>query len=543
MDQPAASSELAMLVVSSDALAESGCAAPETDEVRLGSTHLASAFLATAAAAAERPALVLPDAVWSYDRLRKAVLALAQTLQSRPGFDRDRPTVILMGNSPDYIVAFYGVLQAGGIAVPLSPSVEPQRLKYVVSTCDARLLLTDGTTSTRRRELLAALCQRPLDQVPAPGAERVTGPVPPDLAAILFTTGSTGEPKGVMLSHRNLISNALAIQESLSITADERALAVLPFCHAFGNSVLQSHLLAGAALVLDGTPAFPETLLDAIREHSATSLAGVPELFHSLLSRTTLGRRPLPSLRSMSVAGGALDPQRAAEVADRIAPAKFYVMYGQTEATARLSLLPPDEFERRPGSVGRGLTGVELQVVGTDDLPVAPGETGEIRARGPGVMQGYWHSPEATAEVLRRGWLYTGDLATVDGDGFVYPSGRRSALVKVNGYRIHPHELEEFASERFPGVEAVAVPYDGAAGTRLALFVRPSAERARLSKDDISRACLRELPRHKVPEHIEIVTEFPLTDNLKIHRPSLAARARARRPHTLHPETPARTSR
>jgi acyl-CoA synthetase (AMP-forming)/AMP-acid ligase II len=212
-------------------------------------------------------------------------------------------------------------------------------------------------------------------------------------------------------------------------------------------------------------------------------------------------------------------------VARRIRPAVFYVMYGQTEATARLSSLPPELLEERIGSVGRGIPDVELQVVDDEGCPIAPGQVGHIRARGPNVMLGYWGDPEGTAQAIRGGWLDTGDLATIDEEGFIYPQGRGNALVKLSGFRVHPHEIEEFARNRLTLKRAVVIPIElPGSGTRLALFVQPDRE-ARVSQQEVLRVCREGLPRHKVPVYVEVVDELPLNEALKLDQIGLRDRA------------------
>ena len=345
-----------------------------------------------------------------------------------------------------------------------------------------------------------------------------------DLAAIFFTSGSTGTPKGVMLSQRNLISNAQSIQQYLGIQPDDRALCVLPFHHAFGNSVLQSHLMAGAQLILDGSTSFPQTLVEALARHECTSLSGVPELFRMLLDRSPLGTVPLPKLRTMAVAGGALPHDLALEVQRRIAPAEFFVMYGQSEATARLAFVPPKHLtEVTDGCIGRAIPGVTLEVVDDAGLAVAAGAVGELRARGPNIMAGYWRDPEATRERIREGWLYTGDLATVDAQGLICLKGRGNALVKIAGFRAHPADLENFAALRLSVRQAVVVPCEAEGlGTRFALFVQASLQADPLTVSEMVARCRAELPRHLVPEWIEVLEDFPLNPAMKIDRPLLS---------------------
>jgi acyl-CoA synthetase (AMP-forming)/AMP-acid ligase II len=322
------------------------------------------------------------------------------------------------------------------------------------------------------------------------------------------------------------LANAASIVEYLGITSEERALGLLPFYHAFGNSVLQTHLLSGAAIVLAGSSMFPESILDAVETHNVTSLSGVPDMFQTLLSRTSLGQRELPSLKYLAVAGGRLDPDHAQTLAFRVAPAKLIIMYGQTEATARLSYLPADQFETRYGSIGKGIPGVELQVVREDGAPVSPGETGEIRARGPNVMLGYWNDSAATAQTIRGGWLHTGDLATVDEDGFIYPQGRKSGLVKIAGFRVHPAEIEDFIRREADVLEAVVVPFEvKSIGTRFALFARLWEGEDRVTVESLRRLCTSRLPRHKVPEYIEVRDSLPLNDSHKVDRRALRRRA------------------
>jgi len=492
------------------------------------SEHLGTEILKVAGCRAAHPALVTPSGVFSYHWLAGAVQRISREVERLSHFRPGDRVILAAGNSPEYVAAFYGVLLAGGVVVPVPPDIEAGRLDHIVRSCEARVMLSVPDVyvqlplRTRMPRLLSLHSSVFADAQPG---ERGGGSED-DLAVLLFTSGSTGEPKGVMLSHRNLLSNAWMINEYLHIGDDERALTILPFYHAFGNSILQTHLLAGATLILAGSLTFPNSLIAAFERFGATSFSGVPDIYRQLLARSSLGRHALPALRYMTVAGGPLRPQEAQAVARRIAPAKFYVMYGQTEATARLSYLRPELLAERPGSIGKGLDGVTLQVVDEQGRHVAPGERGEIRARGANLMLGYWRDPEATARVLRDGWLYTGDGGTVDEDGFIYPQGRLNEVVKVAGFRIHPREIEETLQRRFPGIRAVVVPFalEGG-GTRLALFLEASSSGEAMPFQDIRSFCRKQLPRHCVPRFIEVLNRFPLNDNLKLDRAGMAVRA------------------
>ena len=509
-----------LLVDSLSNLSPSGSRIPEA---RACGLNLGLEFLKVASNCPEAPAISTPGFRWNYSNLAAAALSIARSIRALPGHVPGSRVVLLLPNSPEYIAAFLGIGLADSVIVPIPTRAEREQIQHAIRSTDAVGVVTTTATATKQDWLTTG----PVVSIqPAPPVDQpaeLPGASDDDLAAIFFTAGSTGTPKGVMLSHRNLISNARSIQEYQQITANDRPLCVLPFHHAFGNSVLTSHVLAGAELVLAGNTAFPETLIEALARYECTSLSGVPDLFRVILERTSLGKTPLPTVRLMAVAGGALRHDLALELARRIAPARMFVMYGQTEATARLSYVPPEELELHPaGGIGRGIPGVTLQVADVDGGPAPVGEVGELRARGANVMLGYWRDPTATAERIRDGWLYTGDLASMNADGWVVIRGRQSSLVKIAGFRVHPAELEEFAVRRLAATHAVAVAFDmPLVGTRLALFLKIEARDGRSGVSELIARCRAELPRHLVPELIDIVDEFPLNHALKIDRPLL----------------------
>ena len=493
--------------------------------------NLGSLFAQRARRHADSLAIASASGNWTYDDLLAAAIQTATAIQACRGFLPGRRVILLLSNSLEYVASFFGILLAGGVVVPLPPQIEEQAFERICESTEAVLIVT--SVSTRRlpksltntsRQVVSLECST---SVLLPSMRPDSQPGDQDLAAIFFTSGSSGDPKGVMLSHRNLIQNAFAIQQYLEIVSSDRPLCVLPFFHAFGNSVLQSHVLAGATLILDGKTLFPETLIDAIVEHNATSLSGVPDLFRLLLERTSLGQAPgsksLSTLRYMAVAGGSLRHEMAIEMADRIAPARFFVMYGQTEATARLAFVPPELLAPRPAEcIGRASPSVVLEVVDENGLPVAAGETGELRARGDSVMLGYWNDPAGTRDRIRDGWLYTGDLATIDGQGWIYHRGRRSAIVKIAGFRVHPSDLEEFVLRRLAVAQAIAVPFEQPSiGTRLALFIQKSLTDP-MTPDEILARCRAELPRYLAPSFVCPLEQFPLNSSLKIDRVRLS---------------------
>ncbi len=495
--------------------------------VAQAAAHLGRRFEAVAIDQGCAPAITTKSVCWTYAALLSAARAVASRLIANPLFRPGDRVVVLLPNSPEYVAGFYGALLAGGVAVPAPPRTEAGALRAILTSTEAVAVIADSPVMKSRTDLQSLIRETvELSDAASPEAaddEPVHDFSGNELAAIFFTGGSTGSPKGVMLSHRNLISNARSIQQYLRITSADRPLSILPFHHAFGNSVWQSHLLAGAHIVLDGQTSFPETMIEALARHECTSLSGVPDLFRLLLERSSLGQTPLPNLRYMAVAGGALPHNLALEMSRRIAPAEFFVMYGQTEATARLAYLPPELLGRLPGaSIGRAVPGVTLEIVDEHNQPVAPGAVGELRASGENIMLGYWRDSAGTAERIRAGWLHTGDLASRDAAGWISLQGRSSSIIKIAGFRVQPGDLEDFAVRRLEAIQAVAVPCETADfGTRLALYVRHGTTTRNITLSEMIARCRAELPRQMVPELIQVVDEFPLNQALKIDRPLL----------------------
>ena len=320
-------------------------------------TNLGTCFSDVARARSNHPAVATRANTFSYSWIARAADQVRQYLSSRPRHEVGARVALQLPNSPEYVAAFYGALLADCVVVPLPVSLEERRRGQILELSQPDVLISTpadfnapqqhSTPSTLR--LVEKSDQ--WDSLPPPRRQNQ------DLAMLLFTSGSMGTPKGVMLSHRNLLANTDLILHELPIRADDRTLVVLPFCHAFGNSILQTHILSGATLLLDRGLAFPSSIVESLRDMEATSFSAVPEVYGMLLKYGRLGERPLPALRYMTVAGGELRHDLAEEIARRIKPASFHVMYGQSEATARLASLPPQQLHVRRGSIGRPISG------------------------------------------------------------------------------------------------------------------------------------------------------------------------------------------
>jgi acyl-CoA synthetase (AMP-forming)/AMP-acid ligase II len=491
-----------------------------------------------ARAAGARPsaeAVIAGDRRVTYDQLWNQARRAAGFLSGQALRAGDR-VCLLMRNSPEYVACYYGVLAAGGVVVPLNQEAKARDLAVWVRHAAAGWVIADGTHP--EREALAA--QLGSDAPVIPAADVLAGEpaaVDPDqtapasaddLASIIYTSGTTGDPKGVMLSHGNLASNVLAIVQYLRLTASDRVLAALPFFYSYGNSVLHTHLAVGATVVLEAGMMYPQRIVETMRKERVTGFSGVPWMFVLLLDRTAFGtmRADLPALRYFTQAGAAMAAGDIARVRAAFPDVEFFVMYGQTEATARLTYVPPSDVNQRVGSAGQPIPGVRLEVRRPDGSIASPGEAGEVHAAGPNVMLGYWNAAEATAAAIATDsggrWLRTGDIGHRDADGYLFLVGRSSEIIKTGAHRVSPAEIEEVVL-RLAGVAeagACGVP-DDQLGEAIQVVVVPEPG-VTLTERDVLAHCRRELSLYKMPKRVRFSAALPRTTSGKIRRKALA---------------------
>jgi long-chain acyl-CoA synthetase len=483
-----------------------------------------------ATGASDRLALIHKDRSVTYGELRHQVEGFAAGLQDR-GLSRGAHLGIVARNSPFFVVAYLGAILAGCVAVPIAPDAGPERVEAVIQALGIRDLLVERRSL---RSLPAGMdhvrvwTDTPVDAPRVDGSILdliATGEVreetgPDDLAALMLTSGSTGEPKAVMVTHGNIEANTRDIVDYLSLTPRDRVMAVLPLHYCFGTSLLHTHLLAGGGLVLSNGLVFPELALDEMEDREVTNLAGVPSTFQILLRRSSFPERELPSMRLFQQAGGRLAEPFIQEIVKAFPNVDFYTMYGQTEGTARLSYLPPERLVDKLGSIGRGLPSTKLEVVGPDGRPVGPGEVGEIIASGPNITLGYYEDPVETAEFFRDGRLWTGDLARVDDDGFIFIVGRGREFLKPMGHRVSPLEIEAVISE-LPGVVEAGVfgVFDPVMGEAIRAVVVIQGDEVK--EAEIVRHCRARLPEYEVPRDVRIVGWLPKNSQGKMVRAQL----------------------
>jgi acyl-CoA synthetase (AMP-forming)/AMP-acid ligase II len=455
----------------------------------------------------------------AFDELYSNVCRLAGFIRSHVGENKN--ILLLSVNNVFFVQAYLAIMKSGNTCVPLDPRIEEDNLRYIKEqtspdlvflTPDAERRLAIDWSETilpdKADELLNESLPLGLDE--EFDKERV--------AEIIFTSGSTGVPKGVMLSHKNLIANTTSIVDYLNLSADDRIMVVMPFFYCYGLSLFHTHLRVGGSMVLNNSFIFLGAVINDLKNNECTGFAGVPSHFQILLRKSeTFTETKFPKLRYVTQAGGKLSPVFIDEFRDAFPDVKFYVMYGQTEATARLSYLDPNDYNVRRGSLGKGIPGVELKVVDAGGIPVKAGEIGEIWAKGDNIMKGYINDPESTAEVLVDGWLHTGDLATVDEDGFIYHSARKKEILKISGKRVSPKEIEEVILGIHEvvdcSIEAIEDEIQGEAIK--ATVVLNNTQETTLTQEQIKEHCSKNLALYKVPKEIEFKDRMELSSSGK----------------------------
>ena len=496
---------------------------------------LVELLLASSARAPDKAALRRQHSTWTYSDLTRGAAAAAARL-NEAGLEPGDRVGLLFRNGPEYVAFFYGALVARLSVVPLNVQERASVLALQVAHSGARLVVGDPDHPEWQAlraalpadfPMLAVTCRDTADSAAAfldsLGTRAVRPLEPPDvarddLAMLLYTSGTTGRPKGVMLSHGNLVANNVTIVDYLKLGPDDVGLTVMPFHFSYGNSVLHTHLAAGATLLLEDNLAYPHVVVHRLQQEKVTGFSGVPSTFAILMSRCRLDEYDLSSLRYLTQAGGAMTRAAIQRMRQLVPSAQFFVMYGQTEATARLTYLPPEQLDERLGSVGVPLDGIEIEIRNAQGEELPPGQVGELCVRGPNIMLGYWRDDEATREAVVDGWLHTGDLGHRDEAGFLYIDGRAVDMIKVGSFRVSPQEVEEVLAV-LPGIAelCVASTQDELLGQAVKAVI-VLREGATLDERQVKAHCRAQLAAYKVPKIVEFAHELPRTSTGKIQR-------------------------
>ena len=451
----------------------------------------------------------------SYKVLYENSQKVASYLKDKIG--KDKNVVIISQNSVFFIIVYLGILKSGNVCVPLDFSIEQENLNFIAGITESNLIFCDKKTESKlnldkfekvinESQFVELLLHQQISEFDDLYDSQ-------NVAEIIFTSGSTGKPKGVMITHQNIISNTDSIVEYLELKENDIILVILPFYYCFGLSLLHTHLKVGGSIVINNSFMFLGTVISDLKTYKCTGFSGVPSHYQMLLKKSkTFKETAFPDLRYVTQAGGKLHNVFIEEFVKTFPVIKFYVMYGQTEATARLSYLPPDLVIEKLGSIGKAIPGVILRIVDElgNELPV--GEVGEIVAYGGNIMLGYYRDPDTTRNTLKNGWLHTGDLAKKDADGYIFVVAREKEIIKVGGKRVSPKEIEEVILSVSEVVDCtIKGIYDELLGEALnAVVVFDGKIDEYDLKEKILKKCKENLALYKIPQFFEFSIQMSL---------------------------------
>lgn len=478
----------------------------------------------------DKVALVDGPRRMTYAELWERSQSYANVLKEKGLQIGDRVAVFLP-RSIEAVAALFATFLCGGVAVVIHERLHSRQVQHILEHSEAACLVTDSRQLLYVPELqcphvqLMNVDQASLDGTPCRGERRIGA----DLALILYTSGSTGLPKGVMLSHHNLLSGAQIVADYLHLTDTDRIISLLPFSFDYGLNQLLTALLVGGTLVIQRS-LFPPDICHTLGREQITGMAGVPTLWLQLTGRLSpFGNRAFPHLRYITNSGGRL-PERTVRLIRKAHPhVQLYLMYGLTEAF-RSTYLPPDQVDRRPSSIGKAIPNVEVFVLNSEGRACHVGEIGELVHRGANIAMGYWRDPESTAQVFRPHpfqeyghgdrelVVFSGDLVKRDAEGYLYFVGRKDQLIKSRGFRVSPEEIESslVASNLLAHVVAFAVPKDEG-DSEIVAAVIPSGPSS-FRDEALREFCKNEMPEYMRPSVIWILDEFPLTTSGKPDR-------------------------
>ena len=501
----------------------------------------------------QKDALVCGGERWSYGKLDTYSDRFAEVLIELGMHKQDR-VVILTGNCPETVVSLYGTLKAGSVSVILDASTRAPRLNYVLKNSGARVVVARAHQMPIVREAVGGAGadlkiiwagshtgRDECSDIPGatwdamfsaisggdgtksgPIADRLPQCIDIELAMLIYTSGTTGDPKGVMCSHRDVISAAKSIIQYLDNQPEDVILNTLSLSHSYGLYQVLTSSMFGGTVVLESSFLYPHLILKRIAEEGVTGFPLVPNMAVVMLRMNNLGAYDFKTLRYLTSASAALPVPHLVRLRRLIPQAKFYNMYGLTECV-RVCYLEGDELDRRPDSVGKTMPNCEVLVVDENGQEVGPGKVGELIVRGSNVMQGYWNDPTMTAKIYLPGpypawrWLRSGDQFRRDEDGFLYFLGRKDDMIKTRGERISPKEVENVLCEMENVAEAavVGVP-DEVLGHAIKAFVVPRMDE--LDQKAVLRHCANRLSPFMVPKYVEFVAALPKNANGKIDR-------------------------
>jgi len=521
-------------------------------------TELLSDLIDSAAARTpDAPALRYGDTALAYGELAEQVGLKADAFAGL-GIGRGERVAIYLEKRPETVVSIFAAVGAGAVFVPVNPLLRAPQVRHILKDCNVRILVTSRGRLDALTEVLGDCpdlrCIVVVDGSTGAGADgiqqvawnelqtdhsiRPHRVIDADMAAIIYTSGSTGLPKGVVLSHRNIVAGARSVASYLENTPEDRILSVLPLSFDAGLSQMTTAFHSGAELVLMNF-LMPRDVATMAAKYRITGIAGVPPLWHQLAG-LDWPEEAQASVRYFTNTGGHMPLPLLNRLRAALPNAAPFLMYGLTEAF-RSTYLPPSEIDRRPDSIGKAIPNAEILVVDENGEPCAPGQPGELVHRGALVALGYWNDPERTARRFRPALgqdpalpitelaVWSGDTVRRDEEGFLYFVGRTDEMIKTSGYRVSPTEVEEVALSSGHVDEAVAVGVpDEALGQAITLAVTVT-DSGQDAADAVIEHCRRTLPPYMVPRNVVVLQALPRNPNGKIDRSRIASDLRGER--------------
>jgi long-chain acyl-CoA synthetase len=486
--------------------------------------NLARAFIDSAFRHSDKTAVFWGNEEISYDLLLRHAAGVAAQLIEQEKLQPGERVALWLKNCPEFIPSYFGILLAGGVVVPINNFLKPDEVSFIVRDAGVRILIADESLAENIQKLNSLLpelrCLRAEQISPAsarPDSAIGDQKLESDLAVLVYTSGTTGHPKGAMLSHGNLLANVESCRRELAAVDHDRFVVLLPMFHSFMMTVgMLLPILVGGSLVLIKSVHPPKNVIAEIIQRRATILPAVPQFFRALAHAEAPKDFPL----RLCISGGAPLPAEILKEFTERMPVPLIEGYGLSEASPVVTL-NPIKGPWKPGSIGIAISGVEVSVQSEDGAILGVGETGEICIRGANVMQGYWNQPEETARAIRAGWLLTGDVGHSDADGYFFITDRKKDMLLVNGINVYPREIEEIIYQ-FPGVKEAAiigVP-DPRRGEQPVAFVS-AKEGATLDGKAIQQFVRERLADYKVPKHVTVLPLLPRNATGKILKTEL----------------------
>ncbi len=462
----------------------------------------------------------------SYGELRRKIMALAHSLR-KAGVGKGVHVALVFPNFPDFVYSYFAVLAAGGVVVPVNPIFKPYEMNYILSHSDSKVVLYskffESTVKESAPEDVLLVDDLVLSQWMEKGEEfEPEHREKDDLAVIMYTSGTTGRPKGAMLSHGNLLADSEAVIEGLKLNLKDVMLTVLPLFHSFGAMVgMISPLRRGAKTAL--MPKFtPDGVIKAIKQYGVTIFPAVPSMFALMNRLKDVSRQDLPSLK-YCISGGAPLPLEVMEEFERKYGVPIYEGDGPTECSPVTSVNPIGG-KRKPGSIGLPIKNVEMEIADDRGNFLPPQRIGEIVVRGPNVFLGYYKDPEATRRAFFGDWFRTGDLGKKDEEGYFYIIDRKKDMIIVDGLNVYPREVEEVLYKLPQVAEAAVVGKPHRLHGEIPVAFLVLREGASWNEEEIKDYLRKHLAGYKIPRKFYIMESLPKTPTGKISKTELRRR-------------------